>query len=54
VTVNFVGERLKIVAGRELPSVTSEYSIILSSIPHNKLNPYGIAIVGANFKDIVR
>jgi hypothetical protein len=52
--VTFQGDRLKIIAGRELPMVTSEYTVTLTVLPHNKLNPYGIVITGTTFKDIVQ
>jgi hypothetical protein len=52
VTVKFTGERLKIVAGKELPTVTSRYSITIKTIPRNKLNPYGLAITKVSFENL--
>jgi hypothetical protein len=54
VTVEFGGDRLKIVAGQELPIIKSKYSVTMSTIPHNRLNPYGISILGASFSDVER
>jgi hypothetical protein len=50
VTVNLVGERWKVIAGSPLPTVTSRFTITMSTIPRNPLNPYGIVITGVSFK----
>jgi hypothetical protein len=50
VTISLVGERWKVIAGSPLPTVTSRYTITLSTIPRNPLNPYGIVITGVSFK----
>jgi hypothetical protein len=42
--VTFSGDRLKIVAGQELPLVKTKFSVQLTTIPRNPVNPYGIAI----------
>jgi hypothetical protein len=54
VTIEFIGDRLKIVAGQELPMIKSQYTVTMSTIPRNKLNPYGISILGASFNDVSR
>jgi hypothetical protein len=46
VLVSFTGDRLKIVAGQELPLVKTKYTVQLSMIPRNPINPYGIAVSG--------
>lgn len=50
VTVNLVGERWKVIAGSPLPTVTSRFTITMSTIPRNPLNPYGIVITAVSFK----
>ena len=50
VTVALVGERWKVIAGSSLPTVTSRFTITMSTIPRNPLNPYGIVITGVSFK----
>lgn len=50
VTVVLVGERWKVIAGSALPTVTSRFTIKMSTIPRNPLNPYGLVITGAEFK----
>jgi hypothetical protein len=50
VTVSLVGERWKVIAGSPLPTVTSRFTITMSTIPRNPLNPYGIVITGVSFK----
>ncbi len=44
VKVSLFGERLKIVAGRELPLTNSKFDIYMTTIPRNDFNPYGIVI----------
>ncbi len=50
VVVSLVGERWKVIAGSPLPTVTSRFTITMSTIPRNPLNPYGIVITGVSFK----
>ena len=50
VTVSLVGERWKVIAGSPLPTITSRFTIAMSTIPRNPLNPYGIVITGVSFK----
>ncbi len=50
VTVSLVGERWKVIAGSALPTVTSRFSITMSTIPRNPMNPYGIMITSVSFK----
>lgn len=47
VTVTFVGDRQKIIAGRELPIVDTSFEITMTTIPHNTFNKYGIVIVNS-------
>lgn len=44
VTVSMQGERLKIIAGKELPMVRTKFTIVMTTIPRNQFNPYGIII----------
>jgi hypothetical protein len=50
VTVSVSGERWKVIAGAELPVVTSRFKVTMTTIPRNKINPYGIVITSVTFK----
>jgi hypothetical protein len=54
VTVVVVGERWKVIAGAELPTVTSRFRVTLTTNPRNPLNQYGIVITSVNFKPNIR
>lgn len=54
VRVSLIGERMKLIAGQELPTVTSRYSITMTTLPRNALNPYGIVITNMEFKPNIR
>ncbi len=49
VIVNFGGDRIKIIGGRDSPPTTASYEITMTTIPRNSLNPYGIVISNAVF-----
>jgi hypothetical protein len=53
VKVTLQGERVKIVAGQELPGLVSRYSVTMRTIPRHKLNPYGIMVTGMGFENLV-
>jgi hypothetical protein len=50
VTVSLIGERWKVIAGAELPTVTSRFRVTMTTIPRNTINPYGIVITSVTFK----
>jgi hypothetical protein len=50
VTVSISGERWKVIAGAELPVVTSRFNVTMTTIPRNKLNQFGIVITSVTFK----
>lgn len=52
VTVKFIGDRLKIIAGSEKPLSETSYEITMTTIPKNKLNQYGIVIKNAKFENL--
>ncbi|MCB0318619.1 MAG: hypothetical protein KDD56_07665 [Bdellovibrionales bacterium] len=52
VIVTMSGERLKIIAGRELPSSPTKFTVVLTTIPKNALNPFGIVIKSVSVKRI--
>lgn len=52
VEVTLTGERLKMIAGRQVPAVTTTFSIAMTTIPRNELNPYGIVINNVAFDNI--
>lgn len=54
VSVSMTGDRLKIVAGKELPLVKTRFRITMATVPRNKLNPYGITITGFDFEQVER
>ena len=45
VIIAYPGERLKIVAGQELPLVKTKFIVTLSTVARNQLNPYGLAVI---------
>lgn len=54
VVVEMTGERLKIVAGKDVPTVLTKYTVTMKTLPQNTLNPFGIAvsnIVSENIKE---
>ena len=51
VFVSFTGDRLKIVAGQELPLVKTKFTVQLAMIPRNPIHPYGIAVSGLTAED---
>lgn len=44
VLVTMVGDRLKIVAGKQLPVVLTRFTISMTTIPRNDNNPFGIVV----------
>lgn len=50
VTVSVEGDRWKVIAGAELPTVTSRFRVTMTTIPRNQINPYGIVITSVTFK----
>lgn len=54
VTVTVYGERWKVIAGAELPTVTSRFRVTMTTIPRNPINPYGIVIRSVTFKSSVK
>jgi hypothetical protein len=54
VIVTIIGERIKYIAGQELPPVTSRFRVTLTTIPRNTLNPYGIVISSVTFKSNIK
>ena len=52
ITVEFEGERQKIVAGKELPTTQATYAITMTTLPRQTVNPYGIVITNALFETI--
>jgi predicted nucleic-acid-binding protein len=52
ITVTFEGERQKIVAGKELPTTQSRYSITMTTLPRQSVNPYGIVITNAIYEQV--
>jgi len=52
ITITMMGDRLKIIAGKELPLVKTKFTITLTTNPRNKLNPYGIVITDFSFENV--
>jgi hypothetical protein len=53
VLVTMTGDRLKIVAGRQLPVTLTKFKVSMTTIPRNDLNPYGIVIDSVIFENVV-
>lgn len=52
VWVQLEGEREKVVAGKELEPINSRYVVVLTTVPHNVLNRYGIVVSNVVLKTI--
>jgi hypothetical protein len=52
VVVTLIGDRQKIQAGKEIDALRSEYTVIMTTVPRNKFNPYGIVIVNVSLKNL--
>ncbi len=52
VKVSLIGDRMKIVAGKELDPIQTKFTITLRTIPRNDLNPYGIVIAGLAYENL--
>ena len=52
IVVTMIGDRQKILAGRELPATLSKYTITLTTIPRNLVNPYGIIIKSVHLENV--
>ena len=50
VEVTVIGDRWKVIAGAELPTVTSRFRVRMTTIPRNQINPFGIVINSVMFK----
>lgn len=53
VTITMTGERMKLVAGKQLPVVLTKFTVVLTTIPRNDLNPYGIVIENSSVENVV-
>ena len=54
VDVVLEGDRMKIVSGQELPLVHTRFTITLTTVPRQSLNPYGIVVTGFSPEDVVK
>lgn len=52
VLVTFIGDRLKMVAGKELPTVKTKFTVALTTVPRNSLNKYGIVVSNLQLDDL--
>lgn len=50
--INMVGDRIKYIAGKELPAVITKYTVTMATVPRTDLNPYGIVVVNVNNENI--
>jgi len=53
VLVTMIGDRLKIVAGKQLPVVVTKFTVSMTTIPRNDINPYGIVIDNVSLQNVV-
>jgi hypothetical protein len=44
VIVTVVGDRMKMISGKEVPSVKTRFVVTMTTVPHNQFNKYGIVI----------
>ena len=54
VIVTFRGTREKLVAGKKVPEVVSQFRVTMSTIPRNELNPFGIVITNIETTNTVK
>lgn len=54
VVVTFRGTREKLVAGKKVAGVISQFRIFLTTIPRNELNPFGIVISNIETTNVVK
>ncbi len=52
VVVTMVGERVKYVAGEQLPPRITQFRVTMTTIPRNKANPYGIVITNVETSSV--
>lgn len=52
VHVTLQGERLKVIAGKELPSASTRFIITMTTLPRNQINPYGIVVSNVQFQSL--
>ena len=52
VLVHMQGERLKIVGGRGLPPLPTQFQVTMTTVPRNVLNPYGIVATNIDISNI--
>ncbi|MDZ4787217.1 MAG: TraE/TraK family type IV conjugative transfer system protein [bacterium] len=52
VIVTLNGERYKIIAGKEMPAVKTQFIVTITTIPKNKFNPYGLVITNVSLKNL--
>jgi hypothetical protein len=53
VTVTMEGDRMKVVAGRELDPEKTKYTVTLRTIPRTDINPYGIVVQDLSIENVV-
>ena len=51
VSITFIGDRVKSIAGRQLEPIETAYTINMVTIPRNETNPYGIVIRGLDIQN---
>ena len=52
VQVSLTGERVKYIAGKEIPSVETTFIVTMTTVPRNVMNPYGIVITDMAFENL--
>jgi hypothetical protein len=50
VKVTFAGDRIKIIAGKESPLIQSKFSVTMTTVPRNRINPTGIVITNVKYE----
>lgn len=52
IIASLTGDRMKLVAGKQLPEVTTRFIVTMTTIPRNDLNPYGIVVSNITFENV--
>jgi hypothetical protein len=52
VKVTLTGERVKYIAGKEIPSIETSFIVTMTTVPRNVMNPYGIVVNDMAFENL--
>ncbi|MCB0353701.1 MAG: hypothetical protein KDD64_09260 [Bdellovibrionales bacterium] len=52
IQVSLEGERLKLIAGKQLAPVQTRFLVTMTTVPRQSLNPYGIMVTGIDTENV--